>query len=136
MKRVLILWLAVLMVIGAGVLAAQTAKSKDAPPPKDAPKVYEVSDEGITAPRLLEAATPGYTEEAKKKKIEGEVVISAVIDDKGDPVDLKVKKSLDKGLDASAIEATKLFKYKPGEKDGATVRVRMDIPFTFYLTKD
>ncbi len=122
MKKVLILLALFVVVVGAGVLAAQSGK-----------KVYEVTDEGITAPKLLEAANPGYTDEAKKKKIEGEVVVSVVVDEKGDIVEPKVKKGLGHGLDESAIEAAKYFKYKPGTKDDQPVRVRMDLSFNFNL---
>ena len=120
MKRVLIV-LALLFVAAVGVLSAQSG----------AKKVYELTDE-ITAPRLLEAATPGYTDEAKKKKIEGEVVLTVIVNEKGDVTDPKVKKGLGYGLDESSIEAAKYFKYKPGTKDDQPVAVRLDISFNFY----
>ena len=126
MKRVLILLGLFVFIIGAGILLAQSSDKK----------VYEATDEGITAPRLLEAATPGYTDDAKKKKIEGEVVLTTVVNENGDPTEIKVKKGLGHGLDESAIEALKIFKYKPGEKDGNAVKVRLDVPFNFYLTKE
>ena len=120
MKRVLIV-LALMFVAAVGVLSAQSG----------AKKIYELTDE-ITAPRLLEAATPGYTDEAKKKKIEGEVVVTVVVNEKGDVVEPKVKKGLGSGLDESSIEAVKYFKYKPGMKDDAPIAVRMDVTFNFY----
>jgi TonB family protein len=109
-------------VIGAGVLSAQAGTKK----------IYDVSDE-ITAPRLLEAATPGYTDEAKKKKIEGEVIVSVVVDENGDVTQPKIKTGLGYGLDESAIEAAKVFKYKPATKDDVPVAVRQDLSFSFYL---
>ena len=124
MKRVLIV-LALMFVAAVGVLSAQSG----------AKKIYEVGDE-VTAPRLIEAATPGYTDDAKKKKIEGDVIITVVVDEKGDVVDTKVKKGLGHGLDESAIEAAKMFKYKPATKDDEPVSVRLDLPFTFYLPKE
>ena len=120
MKRVLIV-LALLFVAAVGVLSAQSV----------AKKIYDVTDE-ITAPRLLEAATPGYTDEAKKKKIEGEVIVTVVVNEKGDVTEPKIKKGLGAGLDESSIEAAKYFKYKPGTKDENPVAVRLDITFNFY----
>jgi TonB family protein len=124
MKRVLIV-LALMIVAAVGVLSAQSG----------AKKIYEVTDE-ITAPRLLEAATPGYSDEAKKKKIEGDIVVSAVVNEKGDVVETKVKKGLGYGLDECAIEAAKVFKYKPAMKDDEPVSVRLDLTFNFYLPKE
>ena len=124
MKRVLIV-LAFLIMAAAGVMSAQSG----------AKKVYDLTDE-ITAPRLLEAATPGYTDEAKKKKIEGDVVLTVVVNEKGDVTDIKVKRGLGSGLDESAIEAAKYFKYKPATKDDEPVSVRTEISFNFYLPKE
>ncbi len=124
MKRVLTLLVVVLFVVGAGVLMAQS---------KSGAKTYELTDDGITAPVLLEAANPGYTDEAKKKKIEGDCIVTVVVNEKGDVVEPTIKKSLDKGLDASAIEAAKYFKYKPGTKDDQPVRVRLDLTFNCVL---
>jgi TonB family protein len=123
MKRVLIV-LALMFVAAVGVLSAQSG----------AKKIYELTDE-ITAPRLLEAATPGYTDEAKKKKIEGEVIVTIVVNEKGDVTEPKIKKGLGSGLDESAIEAAKYFKYKPGMKDDVPVPVRLDVSFNFYPTQ-
>jgi TonB family protein len=120
MKRVLIV-LALMFVAAVGVLSAQSG----------AKKIYELTDE-ITAPRLLEAASPGYTDEAKKKKIEGEVIVTVVVNEKGDVTEPKIKKGLGSGLDESAIEAAKYFKYKPGMKDDNPVSVRLDITFNFF----
>jgi TonB family protein len=120
MKKVLIV-LALVLVAAVGVLSAQSG----------AKKIYELTDE-ITAPRLLEAATPGYTDEAKKKNITGEVIVSIVVNEKGDVTEPKVKKGLGAGLDESSIEAVKIFKYKPGTKDDNPVNVRLDVSFNFY----
>lgn len=120
MKKVLIV-LALVIVGTIGVLSAQSGTKK----------VYELTDE-ITAPRLLEAATPGYTDEAKKKKIQGDVILTVIVNEKGDVTEPKVKKGLGAGLDESAIEAAKYFKYKPGTKDDTPVSVRMDLTFNFY----
>jgi protein TonB len=122
MKRVLFVLGLFLLVVGAGLLSAQSGSKK----------IYDITDE-ITAPRLLEAATPGYTDEAKKKKIEGEVIVAVVVDENGDVIQPKVKKGLGYGLDESAIEAAKIFKYKPATKDDVPVAVRLEVSFSFFL---
>ncbi len=124
MKRVLIVLALFLLVAGIGLVTAQSGGTKA--------KVYEVTDDGVTQPRLMEAATPGYPDEGKKKKVSGDVVLSVVVDTSGNVTDIKVKKSLEKAFDDSAIEAAKIFKYKPATKDDEPVNVRMDLTFNFF----
>ncbi len=88
---------------------------------------------GITPPKLLEVASPEYTPEAKKAKIEGDVLLTIVIDQNGDVVDAVVKKGLGKGLDEQAIAAVKVWKYKPATKDDEPIAVKMDVTTTFML---
>jgi TonB family protein len=87
----------------------------------------------ITPPRLSEVASPNYTAEAKKKKIEGTVTLEIVVDHKGDVVAAKVLKGLGYGLDENAILAVKEWKYKPAEKDGNPVAVKMEVTVDFYV---
>lgn len=89
--------------------------------------------DAITPPRLSEVASPFYTDEARKKKIEGTVTVSIVVDKDGDVVDAKIVKGLGYGLDENAIAAVKEWKYKPAEKDGIPVAVRMNVDVDFYL---
>jgi TonB family protein len=87
----------------------------------------------ITPPRLAEVASPDYTAEAKRKKIEGTVTLAIVVNKKGDVVDAKVVKGIGYGLDENAIIAVKEWKYKPAEKDGEPVTVKMEVTVDFYL---
>lgn len=128
MKRALflILLMTALLFCVAG-LAAQTK------PQAPAGNAVELTDE-MTPPQMLEVAQPNYTEAAKKKKIEGDVVLAIVVDKQGNVVDPKVKKGLGYGLDENAIEAAKYYRYKPAlDKDGNPVAVRMEITISFYL---
>ena len=87
----------------------------------------------ITPPRLSEVANPYYTPEARKKKIEGTVTLAIVVDQKGDVTDAKVVKGLGYGLDENAIVAVKEWKYKPAEKDGEPIAVKMEVTVDFFL---
>jgi TonB family protein len=87
----------------------------------------------ITPPRLSEVASPDYTAEAKRKRIEGVVTLLIVVDKKGDVIDAKVVKGLGYGLDENAIIAVKEWKYKPAEKDGEPVAVKMEVTVDYFL---
>jgi len=126
MKRIfLVMFIAVLMTSAAPWCAAQSRT-------QTINEAIALSDD-ITPPRLSEVAVPEYTAEAKKKKIEGTVTLVIVVDKKGDVIDAKVVKGLGYGLDENAIVAAKEWKYKPAEKDGEPVAVKMEITVDFVL---
>jgi TonB family protein len=129
MKRILlVVSTALLLLAAAPWCAAQNAQSKA----QAINQAVAITDD-ITPPRLSEVASPDYTAEAKKKKIEGTVTLAIVVDKKGDVVDAKVLKGLGYGLDENAIIAVKEWKYKPAEKDGEPVAVKMEVTLDFYL---
>lgn len=74
-----------------------------------------------------------YPEEAKKLKIEGKVIVGAVIDADGNATQVKVIKNVHPLLDAAAIEAVKKTKFTPGEKNGKKVKVSIAMPISFKL---
>ena len=126
MKRVLFAALLVLLVLG--VVPAGVAQNK----PQATDQAVALTDD-ITPPRLKEVASPDYTADAKKNKIEGAVTLLIVVDKKGDVVDAKVVKGLGHGLDENAVIAVKEWKYKPAEKDGEPVTVKMEVTVDFFL---
>jgi len=88
---------------------------------------------GVSAPVLLYKVEPEYSEEARKAKYQGTVVLSIVVDQQGHPRNLKVVRSLGLGLDEKAIEAVEKWKFRPGYKDGKPVPVLATIEVNFRL---
>jgi len=80
-------------------------------------------------------AEPEYTEQARNAKIEGSVSVQVVIDENGVPQYLKVKRSLDKGLDEKAIEAATRWRFKPATRENKPVSVAATIEVVFKLPK-
>jgi TonB family protein len=86
----------------------------------------------ITPPKLIKQVDPVYPEEARKKQIEGIVILSARTDEQGNVVGVKVLRSIPE-LDQAAINAVKQWKYEPKIIDGkpraliftVTVRFRL-----------
>jgi TonB family protein len=89
----------------------------------------------ITMPVVVHEVKPEYTPAAMQKKIQGSVWVAAVIDQDGDVIDVRVTQSLDAefGLDQEAVEATRLWKFKPAVKDGKPVHFQVTIQMTFTL---
>jgi protein TonB len=94
--------------------------------------VYKIGG-GVSQPSLLSKVEPEYSEEARKAKWQGTVVLSLIVDEKGHPQGIKVSKSLGLGLDQKAIEAVEKWRFKPGMKDGKAVAVYATIEVNFRL---
>jgi len=95
--------------------------------------VYHAGEEGVTSPSVTYKVQPSYTPEAKEAKIQGTVVITAVVNSLGRAEDIKVTRSLDPGLDVNAIGAVSQWLFKPGTKDGQPVDVAVMIEINFKL---
>ncbi len=134
MKRIVLAGVLLLMSLMASAALAQTkaALPKAAAAAASQAGAVEITDD-ITPPRLREVASPEYTAEAKKLKIEGQVTLAIVIDKKGEVVDAKVVKGLGHGLDENAVVAVKEWRYKPAEKDGEPIAVKMEVTVDFFL---
>jgi TonB family protein len=88
---------------------------------------------GITPPRTIYDPEPEYSEEARKLKQQGIVVLSLVVDPQGRARDIHLVRSLGMGLDERAIEAVKKWKFEPGKKDGLPVAVQVNVEVNFRL---
>jgi len=88
---------------------------------------------GITNPVPIYQPEPQYSEEARKAKLQGSVLVEVLVGRDGRPVNAEVLRPLGLGLDAKAIEALWKWKFKPGRKDGNAVAVRIQIEIAFRL---
>jgi periplasmic protein TonB len=88
---------------------------------------------GVSAPSVLSKVEPEYSEEARKAKWQGTVVLQLVVDEKGRPQNLRVLRSLGLGLDQKAIDAVERWTFRPGVKDGKAVPVIATIEVNFRL---
>jgi protein TonB len=88
---------------------------------------------GVSAPSVLFKVEPEYSEEARKAKFQGTVVLSIVVDPSGKARDIRVLRPLGLGLDEKAIEAVMKWRFKPGLKDGAAVPVQATVEVNFRL---
>jgi TonB family protein len=94
--------------------------------------VYRAGN-GVSKPELLVKVEPEYSEEARKAKLQGTVILSIVVDANGIAINPRVIQSLGLGLDEKAIEAVKKWKFKPGYKDGKPVAVAATVEVNFRL---
>ncbi|MBM3775775.1 MAG: energy transducer TonB [Acidobacteria bacterium] len=88
---------------------------------------------GVSAPALLFKVEPEYSEEARKAKYQGTVVLYVEVDTGGKARNLRVVRSLGLGLDEKAIEAVNKWRFRPGMRDGKPVIVAATIEVNFRL---
>jgi TonB family protein len=88
---------------------------------------------GVSAPRAIFTPDPEYSEEARRAKHQGTVVLWLVVGPDGRPRDLRVLRSLGLGLDEKAMEAVRQWKFEPARKSGTPVAVRINVEVEFKL---
>ncbi|MHA7128331.1 TonB family protein [Algoriphagus namhaensis] len=75
-----------------------------------------------------------YPEEAVEKRIEGQVLLSFVVNEYGKLTDIEVLKGIGGGCDEEAVRVLKTVgDWKPGLQKGKPVKVRMELPINFEL---
>jgi TonB family protein len=88
---------------------------------------------GVSAPIPIYKPEPAYSEEARKAKYQGTVVLWIVVDASGGVTDCRVVKPLGLGLDEKAVETVKTWKFKPALKNSTPVPVRVMVEVSFRL---
>lgn len=85
---------------------------------------------------LTHSEKANYTGGAMRRKVEGTLVLAAVVKTNGTVRDdVRVIESLDPDLDAEALKAAKQWTFKPGTKDDKPVNVSVLLEMTFTLRK-
>ena len=89
-----------------------------AAPPTVQSRPAESAATKMTPAEILSKPTPIYTEEARAKRIEGEVLLEVVFEATGKLRVVRVVKGLGHGLDDSAVRAAEQIRFKPALRDG------------------
>jgi protein TonB len=127
----------VLVVVGVVTILStvSSATHQQAQPPVEG-QVLEPGN-GVSRPSVIKQVDPEYTDAAKAAKIQGVVMLKAVIEPDGRTDNIAVTKSLDTehGLDAEAIKAAQQWLFEPCKKDGTAVRCNVQIELEFRLDR-
>jgi TonB family protein len=91
--------------------------------------------DGVTLPILVYEERPQYVPAAMEAKVQGSVLLEAVVLTDGSVGDVTVVRSLDPtyGLDQQAVDAMKRWSFQPGTRDGEPVRVVVQVEMRFTL---
>src|SRR5262249_40203060 len=99
--------------------AALTAKGASTPSVQNVRFAQEVGPTDlVTPPHALTHPAAPYTDEARRRGIQGNVIVQAYFDADGTITVLKVVKGLGYGLDANALAALKRWRFAPALQNG------------------
>jgi len=110
-----------------GVFASEEPVAA-APKTKQAPVVSNT-----TPVEVLFKPRPAYTDEARAKKIEGEVLLEVVFSASGEVMVHRVVQGLGYGLDESAESAARQIRFRPAQRDGQPVDSTAIVHIVFAL---
>ena len=124
------------LLMGLIISFAACGGSSPAPATPTPPLTVYEPDNGVSLPRLVKDVKPNYTAAAIGARIQGIVLLSAVVLPDGTVGEVTVLRSLDTrfGLDDQAVIAVKQWLFAPGIRDGTPVAVRVTIEMSFTLS--
>jgi len=114
---------------------ADDARATAPPPPSTIPPLREgdLVEAGpeVTLPRKISGAVPSYPESARRKRLLGTVVVEMIVDEHGEPRDLRVIESAGEILDANVVAAVSRWRFEPARVGATKVKLRHQARFTF-----
>ena len=88
---------------------------------------------GVSAPVLIYSVEPEFSEEARKAKVAGNVLVNLWVDTNGLPEHVHVIRGVGMGLDEKAVEAVKQYKFRPAMENGKPVLVELNVEVNFQI---
>jgi protein TonB len=91
--------------------------------------------DGVSPPKAIFQPEAEFSDEARRAKYEGTVVVTLIVDANGNPQNVHVSRTLGMGLDEKAVEAVQKYKFKPAvdQKSGKPVPVMVSVEVRFRL---
>lgn len=88
---------------------------------------------GIEPPRLLREVKADYTEDARRRGLQGDVVLEIVVRRDGSVGEVTVLQGLGAGLDQRAVAAVRQWRFDPARRRGTPVDVIVEVAVEFTL---
>ena len=88
---------------------------------------------GITPPAIVHEVKPDYTDEGRRRHIEGDVVLEIIVRSDGSVGNVKLVQGLGAGLDQRAIDAVRQWRFSPAKRYGVPVDVIVEVAMEFKL---
>ncbi len=95
--------------------------------------IYPAGRGGASVPEVIYNPEPSFSDEARKSKTQGIVLLMIVVGKDGRPYDIHVRQSLGMGLDEKAIEAVNHWRFRPATLNGQAVATQIAVEVNFRL---
>ena len=95
--------------------------------------IYPAGRGGVTVPQVIYNPEPSFSDEARKAKQQGIVLLLLVVGKDGRPYGIRVRQSLGMGLDEKAIEAVNRWRFRPATLNGQPVATQIAVEVDFHL---
>ena len=84
-------------------------------------------------PKPIHTAEAEFSDQARRERISGTVLVSLVVDTNGMPTEIRVVRGAGYGLDEKAVQAVRQYRFKPATKDGQPVAAPISVEVMFRL---
>ncbi len=91
------------------------------------------ADGNFEPPVPVRTTSPVFPYTLRNAGVSGVVLVNCLIDDQGNVQDMKVEKTSNEEFVQPAITALKKWKFKPAQRDGNRVPIRVSIPIRFSI---
>jgi protein TonB len=88
---------------------------------------------GVSSPELIFKVDPEFSEEARRAKFMGIVLVNLIVDQQGRPENVHVLRGVGMGLDEKAVAAVKQYKFRPAMEKGKPVPVELNVEVNFQI---
>lgn len=88
---------------------------------------------GVSSPELIYKVDPEFSEEARKAKFMGIVLVNLIVDQNGMPQNVHVLRGVGMGLDEQAVKAVQQYRFKPAKENGKPVAVELNVEVNFQI---
>jgi TonB family protein len=110
--------------------------------PRDTCRCTRASEDGqwrrltgqrVTPPRLVHAADPEFSEEARRAKLSGNVMVAIHVGETGRVEDVWLLRGLGLGLDEKAMQAALQYEFQPAQYEGKPVGIMLNVEVNFQI---
>ncbi len=112
--------------------AGDPDSNRTAEPRSPAPQVFKAGT-GITPPKVVSTAEPEFSDEARRIRYSGVVVMTTVVNKAGVAQGIRIQKPLGFGLDEKAVETVSKWRFKPATRDGNPIDMEIAVEVDFHL---
>jgi serine/threonine-protein kinase len=94
------------------------------PEPPPIPGALVAMDGSVSPPRKISGNPPPYPDDARRVNLVGTVKVEMIVNENGEPSDVRVVGSAGEILDRAVVNAVRAWRYDPATKGGVRVKVR------------